>query len=271
MFVNPFSKNEDWIKNDKNCFKLLDDFGVGVCVINSKMEIIALNRVMKKWFPGVNLNSQPICHKAFNFPSRNSVCSYCPTIKTLNDGKVHEAVTETPYGGKVINYRIVSSPVENEKGEVIAAIEVVEDVTDKLCAEKQMKDAESLYHATINSLNYPIHVVDDKLRIVFINDSFKAWSRSLGLKTDIVGMDVFRAFPFLPEKVREEYNTVLRSGKPLTTEETIRIETADVATETQKIPILEQGKTIKIITVVLDITRPRRNETLLRDIRRQQE
>ncbi|MDD5423683.1 MAG: PAS domain S-box protein [Candidatus Omnitrophica bacterium] len=271
MFENLFSKNEDWIKHDRNCFKLLDDFGVGVAVISASMEIIALNKVMKKWFPAVDVSKQPICHKAFNFPPRNSICPYCPTIKTLDDGKAHEAVTETPYGGKVINYRIVSSPVENERGEVIAAIEVVEDVTDKLCAERQMRDAESLYHATINSLNYPIHVVDDKLRIIFINDSFKAWRRSLGLKTDIVGMDVFKAFPFLPEKAREEYNTVLRSGKPLTTEEAIRLETGDVVTETQKIPILEQGKTIKIITVVLDITRPRRNEALLRDIRRQQE
>ncbi|MFA5336424.1 MAG: PAS domain S-box protein [Candidatus Omnitrophota bacterium] len=271
MLVNPFSKNEDWIEHDKNCFKLLDDFGVGVAVVNANMEIIALNKVMKKWFPAVDVNKQPICHKSFNFPPRNSICPYCPTIKTLNDGRAHEAVTETPYGGKVINYRVVSSPVENEKGEVIAAIEVVEDVTDKLCAEKQMRDAESLYHATINSLNYPMHVVDDKLRIIFINDSFKAWRRCLGLKADIIGMDVFKAFPFLPEKAREEYSTVLRSGKPLTTEETIRFEAGDVVTETQKIPILEQGKTIKIITVVLDITRLRRNETLLRDIRRQQE
>ncbi|HRZ67059.1 MAG TPA: PAS domain S-box protein [Candidatus Omnitrophota bacterium] len=271
MFVNLFSKNDDWIRNNKACFKLLDDFGVGVSIINPKMEIIAINKVMKRWFPGVDLKSQPICHKSFNYPPRNSVCPCCPTIKTLNDGKVHEAITETPYGGKIINYRIVSSPVEDDKGNIVAAIEVVEDVTDKLRAEKHLRDAEDLYHTTINSLNYPIHVIDENMRIVFINDTFRAWGRSLGLRPDLVGLDVYTAFPFLPPKAREEYNRVFRSGKPLTTEETVTVEGEHIITETQKIPILERGKTVKIITIVLDITRLRKNDSLMADIRRQQE
>ncbi|MFA5165534.1 MAG: PAS domain S-box protein [Candidatus Omnitrophota bacterium] len=271
MFVNLFSKNDDWIKNNKACFKLLDDFGVGVSVINSNMEIIALNKVMKKWFPGVDPRSQPICHKSFNFPPRNSVCPYCPTIKTFDDGKVHEAVTETPYGGKVINYRIVSSPIEDEKGNIVAAIEVVEDVTDKLRAEKQLRDAEDLYHTTINSLNYPIHVIDENMKIVFINDTFKTWGRSLGLKPDIIGLDVYAAFPFLPEKAREEYNRVFRSGRSLITEESVTVEGREIMTETQKIPILERGRAVKIITIVIDITRLRKSDSLLGDIRHRQE
>jgi len=115
MFVNPFLKQEEWIKQNKSCFKLLDDFGVGVAVISSKMEILALNKVTKKWFPNINVGERPICYKSFNIPPRDDICEYCPTIKTLTDGKVHEAITETPVGDKIINYRVVSSPVKDEK------------------------------------------------------------------------------------------------------------------------------------------------------------
>ncbi len=271
MFVNLFSKNDDWIKNNKACFKLLDDFGVGVSVINSKMEIIALNKVMKRWFPGIDVKNQPICYKSFNFPPKNAICSYCPTIRTINDGKVHEAVTETPYGGKTVNYRLVSSPVEDDKGNVIAAIEVVEDVTEKTRVEKSLIEAEDLYHLTVNSLNYPIHVCDEKMSILFANDAFKAWNRSLGLKSEIKGMSIFEAFPFLGNNVREEYNRVMRTGKPMITEETNIFGGKETVTETQKIPILEDGKVKRIITILRDITYLRKSEGLIKEAKRRQE
>ena len=143
MLVNPFAKDQDWFKDKKECMKLLDDFGVGVAIINPHMEIIAMNKVMKRWFPAVDVNKQPICYKSFNVPPRNVTCSYCPTIKALADGKIHEAVTETPAGdNRIVNYRVVSSPVIDDKGQVIAAVEVVEDVTD---IKKSSKRINSLY------------------------------------------------------------------------------------------------------------------------------
>src|SRR3989338_5512990 len=142
MFVNPFLKQEEWIKQNKSCFKLLDDFGVGVAVISSKMEILALNKVTKKWFPNINVGERPICYKSFNIPPRDDICEYCPTIKTLTDGKVHEAITETPVGDKIINYRVVSSPVKDEKGNIIAAIEVVEDVTEHRQADEVLRESQ---------------------------------------------------------------------------------------------------------------------------------
>ncbi len=271
MFVNLFTKDDDWLKNNRSCFKLLDNFGVGVAVVNPRMEIIAINKVMKRWFPDVDIKKQPICHKSFNYPPRNSICPYCPVIKTLSDGKVHESITDTAFVNRVVNYRIVSSPIEDDKGNIVAAIEVVEDVTEKLRSDRQMREAEKLYYETINSINYPIHVVDENLKIILINDSIKAWSRSLGIRADIVGMNVFDAFPFLPDKNRDEYQRVSRTGRSLTTEDRISLNKKEIITETQKIPILDNGKITRIITIVRDVTNERSSEILLKEIKQRQD
>ncbi len=36
-------------------FELLDNFGVGVAFISPQMEILALNKIMKRWFPNVSM------------------------------------------------------------------------------------------------------------------------------------------------------------------------------------------------------------------------
>jgi len=422
MFVNPGVKKDAWVKENKAAFLLFDEFGVGVAVISADMEILALNKVMKRWFPEVEVDKKPICYKAFNNPPRSAECSYCPTIKTLKDGKVHEAITKTPRPGGTVNFRIVSSPVKDKSGKVIAAIEVVEEVTDsvraaerldkfnkcfldfgpdpvkninlltslcgellratcalynriegnticsvgqwqapkdyvpedkaeghicfdvvqhtkneimvvrdlmnskyaktdpnvmryrlqtyigkavstrrgfvgslcvvyqrdydpsendkkileviasavgieeeRLAAEDAVRASEELYHATVDGINYPVHLVDEKLNIMFINKIFLRWCGELGLRTDVVGMNVFDAMPFLPDRVRKEYEEVLRAGKPLVTEEKTLLSGKEILTETQKIPILEGGKVKKIITILRDVTLQNRLEADLRE------
>ena len=70
---------------------VVDNIAIGVSVISPKMEILALNAQMKKWFPGVDVSKKPICFRSFYTPPRNDICSHCPTCKTLEDGQVHES------------------------------------------------------------------------------------------------------------------------------------------------------------------------------------
>lgn len=108
---------------------VIENIGIGVVLISPNMEILTLNKQMRKWFPDIDVSKKPICYKSFNNPPREEICSYCPTHKTFMDGQVHESVTETPMGDKVVNYRIISSPIKDKEGKVTAAIEMVEDIT----------------------------------------------------------------------------------------------------------------------------------------------
>ena len=119
---------------------LVDNIAIGVTLISPDMRILTLNKQMKRWYPNVDFSSQPLCYQCFNDPPREEICSYCPVIKTLGDGRVHESVTETPSGGSIRYFRILSSPVMDDDGKVRAAIEMVEDITPQRRAERQIQN-----------------------------------------------------------------------------------------------------------------------------------
>jgi two-component system, cell cycle sensor histidine kinase and response regulator CckA len=123
---------------------ILDNIGIGVSLISPQMEILELNHRMREWFPSADPGQCPVCYRAFNDPPREAVCDYCPTRKTLLDGRVHEATTQTPRAGGVRNYRIVSSPIRDASGQVTAVIEMVEDITEKLSLESQFRQAQKM-------------------------------------------------------------------------------------------------------------------------------
>lgn len=138
-------KAEESLRESHEKFKsIVDNIGIGVALINPAMEILEMNHQMREWFPVHDLDKRPICYRTFNNPPRAEICEYCPTCKTLEDGKVHEDTTVTPQGGKTRNYRVVSSPLTNSTGEVTAAIEMVEDITERLNLQAQLMQAQKM-------------------------------------------------------------------------------------------------------------------------------
>ncbi|MFH1013506.1 MAG: PAS domain S-box protein, partial [Thermoplasmatota archaeon] len=117
---------------------VVDNIGIGVSLISKDMEIMFLNNKMQTWYPDISSDEKPICYKVYNNPPQDGPCSYCPTILTLKDGKIHESITQTltPHG--IINYRIVSSPIFKEDATVDMAIEIVEDITIMKQAEEKL-------------------------------------------------------------------------------------------------------------------------------------
>jgi two-component system NtrC family sensor kinase len=122
---------------------VVDNVGIGVSVISPKMEILTLNNQMKKWFTDIDVSQKPICYRVFYRPPQDKACLYCPVCRTLKDGQVHEATTDgSTDSGR--DYRIVSSPIKGKDGKIIAAIELVEDITDRRRMEQQLLKSERL-------------------------------------------------------------------------------------------------------------------------------
>ncbi|MBI5894609.1 MAG: PAS domain S-box protein [Desulfobacterales bacterium] len=78
---------------------ILDNIGIGVALISPAMEILELNRRMRDWFPAIDTGQRPICCGAFNDSRRTAACDNCPTVKTLQDGEVHETTIQIPRAG----------------------------------------------------------------------------------------------------------------------------------------------------------------------------
>ena len=143
--ITEHKKAEEALYESHEKFKsIVDNIGIGIALISPAMEILEMNHQMREWFSEQDLNKRPICYRTFNDPPREEICEYCPICKTLEDGKVHEDTTTTPQGDKTRNYRVVSSPLTNSQGEVIAAIEMVEDITERLNIQAQLIQAQKM-------------------------------------------------------------------------------------------------------------------------------
>jgi len=144
-------------------------------------------------------------------------------------------------------------------------IAVIRDITEKKITEMNLKDSEQQYRTIIESMGDPIHVVDTDLRIILTNNTFKNWVNRYNINQDIVGIKISDAFPFLPEKVIEEYHRVFETGGTLISEEFTQLNEKAIYTEVRKIPIFVEGKVIQIVTIVKDITDRKNAEIKLKE------
>jgi len=187
------------------------------------------------------------CHKIWN--NRDDKCPGCPVISAVETCKPTMAEMTTP-DGRV--WLVKGFPVFDEKGNVIAAVEITNEITQIKQAEEKLKDSELQYRNTIDSMGDAIHVIDKDLRLILINPAIIRWLEVLGLQTDVIGKKLNEAFPFLSEKVLDEYKQVLDSGETLITDEETFIKGKTYFTESRKIPIISKGKINQIVTIVRD-------------------
>jgi len=152
---------------------LVENIGIGVVLISPDMEILTMNRKMREWFPRIDTAKRPICYRSFNDPPRNEICPYCPTRRTLEDGRVHESVTETPAGDGFSNYRIIASPIIGPSGDVDAAIEMVEDITENVTLRESLALSEKLYRTVLETTGSGTVIINEDTTIALVNQEFR--------------------------------------------------------------------------------------------------
>ncbi len=151
------------------------------------------------------------------------------------------------------------TPVEINATMLVSAdsttiLTICRDISERRRAEQALFNSEEQYRSTIDAMSDLIHVVDPDLRIVLVNRQGRAWMTELGIDSDPVGRTVFEAFPFLPEPVRDEYAQVFASAVPLVTEDSVVVDGKTLVTETRKIPVVEAGRVVRVVTVVRNMT-----------------
>ena len=149
---------------------LVDNINVGIALISRNMEILALNNQMKKWYPEIDTSQKPICYKSFNKPSINNLCPDCPACLTMDDGEAHESIRNVLADNEARNYRILSSPLKDKAGKIIAAIEMVEDITDQKKVREALQRSEFKYRELVQNANSIILRMDSQGNVTFFNE-----------------------------------------------------------------------------------------------------
>lgn len=120
---------------------------MSIVVIGPNMEILSVNKTTSEMFPDVDFDKKPICYKTFNASDSVQPCSYCAAIKTFQDGKVHETITDTPTPHGIRNFRIITSPAKDSAGKVTSVIEMAIDITKRNQAEEALQRSEKSLEA----------------------------------------------------------------------------------------------------------------------------
>jgi len=211
---------EDSLRQSEEKYRgMVDNISIGVALISPEMEILFLNNQMKKWNPHINLKNKHICYRSFNNPPREEACAYCPTAKTLKDGLVHSAVTETPMNGKIFNYKIISSPIKDEKGRVVTAIEMVEDITEQKQAEQRLRESHSLLSSLADQSPGALYQFkmsqDGRFSLPFASTKIV---HHFGLTPEELREDAAKLFKVIhPEDLESILTSIRESARTLTT------------------------------------------------------
>lgn len=161
-----------------------------ITVQDRNYRLIRYNREFKEKF-----NPQPraYCYEAYK--GRNKKCTICPVSRTFEDGLPHYS-EETGFSkdGSTTHWVVHTSPIKNEDGEVVAAMEMNLDVTRLKQLENKLNRTEKRYYAIFNNIPDPVFVLSfDTLEIIDCNKSVEAIYGYT--KKEIINQSFLQLFP----------------------------------------------------------------------------
>jgi len=187
--------------------------------------------------------------------------SYLKTFKECARGLIPEPV-EIKWYDKNDQAHISElhfSSLKRDK-KIYAIQAIARDITDKVKFIDALKSSEKKYRTSLDSMLEGMHLVNRNLEILFANKALADLSRSLGLNDNFIGKNIFEAFPFLSQVVKEEYMEVFKTGNIYKKEEFFTIGENKVYASTRLIPIYEREKVERILTIIEDITERKKSE-----------
>jgi histidine kinase len=177
------------------------------CIITVQDRNYKLIRYNREFDEKFKPNPGDYCYAAYK--GRKEKCVICPVERTFDDGRVHYS-EESGFSknGAPTHWIVRTSPIKNEKGEIVAAMEMNLDVTKRKLLEEELKKSERKYHAIFDNIPNPIFVLDmDTLEILDCNDSAGV---VYGYKKDDIIQKSF--MQLFRKKDRDHYTDIIKTS-----------------------------------------------------------
>lgn len=198
------------------------------------------------------------------YKQRPEKCEDCPVEKTFRDGepRTSEELVRT-LEGREVSVVVNTMPIMNEKGEIVAVMEMSTDITDIKVLHKLLRESQERYRILFEEVPCYISIQDRDLRIVDANRFHReAFGTSYGSKCYEVYKH--RTKECLPCPVRQTF----KDGKILTHEEVVTSrsdEQMNVLVCTAPIRNAD-GEIEKVIEMSTDITQIRQLQDKLTSV-----
>ena len=141
------------------------------CLITVQDKNFKLLRYNDQFSQSFDPKRGDFCYHAYK--GRNEKCVDCPVEKTFKDGCTHYGEESgLNKDGSEVHWIFRTSPIKNDQGEIIAAMEMSLDISQRKQLEDKLEKSEKKYHEIFNNIPNPVFVLDmDTLDIIDCNDS----------------------------------------------------------------------------------------------------
>ncbi len=114
------------------------------------------------------------CYCAYK--GRTEKCVDCPVEATFVDGQSHYSEeTGVDKDGSIKHWIVRTTPIRNETGEIVAAMEMNLDISERKQLEEKLELSEKKYHDIFNNIPNPVFVLEVRsLEILDCNKSVQA-------------------------------------------------------------------------------------------------
>jgi PAS domain S-box-containing protein len=155
---------------------IMDNLHIGVAMISPQMEVLQVNRQMQHWFPRTAEEIGTLWCQMFGGQQPSLPCEYFPLKKHDCQEKTNEStVTLQTVDGERI-FRSLTSPVYDGEENLTAVVQILEDVTEKLTVERELRQAQKLEAigqlaaGIAHEINTPMQYLGDNIH--FLEDAF---------------------------------------------------------------------------------------------------
>lgn len=191
---------------------------------------------------------------------RDKICDNCPVYKAIETGEYHENEIRT-LDGRI--WFIKGYPVKDDKGEVIGAIEVTTEITEKVKLEQKVRLQQKYFEGIFEFSPLAMAIIDKDGKILRVNPEFE---KLFGWKEEEIRGRLLDDIVIEPERKEEALSLtkIVSEGEKIITQGIrIRKDGSKIFVSIIAHPIIIDNELIAQIGIYMDITEKKRMEEAL--------
>ncbi|MBI4285025.1 MAG: PAS domain S-box protein [Chloroflexi bacterium] len=194
----------------------------------------------------------------------------CPHLETIRTGRVASLETFEPRFGMHIN--VTTSPIFDEKGQVLGTVHIVKDITERKKAEEAVRRAHEFQATVLNATNDAVSLIDTSdYRILGVNHAFLKQHEVK--ETEVIGKKCYEVIHHWSEpcdrmgEVCPLLDAVVKGEPAITRHVHHNSHSEPVYVEVAAFPVKdEQGKVVQVVHVSRDVTERHRADEIFRTV-----
>jgi PAS domain S-box-containing protein len=138
---------------------IIAGMGDGLVIQDTQFRIIYQNHIHKDLM-GDHIGEY--CYSAYY--NRNEFCEGCAILTSFKTGKICKVERSVTTGRGIMDIEIISSPLKDAGGNIIAGIEVVRDITDRKRMEVELREHRDHLDVMVKERTFELRKVNRQLR-----------------------------------------------------------------------------------------------------------